>query len=58
MRPHIFRQHRRAMKLTQDELGTKLGISARSIKRYEAGRIEIPQRTIIALEALVKDAGL
>jgi transcriptional regulator with XRE-family HTH domain len=53
MRPHIFRQHRRDLGLTQDEFADALGLSKRQVGRYEAGRAPIPPRTVLAVEALV-----
>lgn len=52
MRPHIFRQSRKALKLTQAELAAALGICTRQVGRYEAGRAVVPARTVLALEAL------
>jgi transcriptional regulator with XRE-family HTH domain len=50
MRPHEFRAERVALKLTQDQLAEKLGISKRQIGRYESGRAPISARTVNAFK--------
>ena len=53
MRAHVFREQRKALKLTQEELADALDLSKRQIGRYESGRATVPARTALAFEALI-----
>lgn len=47
-----IRKTRKAMGLTQTELGSELGISAGTISRFETGDLIPNARTLLALETL------
>lgn len=49
-----FKSIRKALRLRQDELGKRLGISRVSVTRYENGTVRIPKSRAIALENLMK----
>ena len=47
-----FKRKREKLKLTQEELGKRLGKSRPSIARYEAGVIPIPKVVEMALKVI------
>ena len=48
-----IKETRKALGLTQAELGFKLGITGATVSRLESGEIEPSVRDILAIEALV-----
>jgi repressor LexA len=55
MRPHEFRQTRRLLQLTQNQLADKLRTTRRSVIRYEDGSRRIPGMAEVALQHLAMD---
>jgi repressor LexA len=55
MRPHEFRQTRRLLELTQNQLAEKLRTTRRSVIRYEDGSRRIPGMAEVALQHLAMD---
>jgi predicted transcriptional regulator len=53
-----MKQTRKALGLTQSELGEKLGVDGSIISKMESGTVPIGPRTVLALEALLTRAGI
>ncbi len=51
-----IKQTRKALGLTQAELGEKLGIDGSVISKMEGGTVPVGPRTVLALEALLTRA--
>jgi DNA-binding transcriptional regulator YiaG len=49
-----LRKIRRAMGLSQDELSKKIDVSARGVRRWENGEVEIPKIAELALRYLAE----
>ncbi len=50
---------RRALGLSQKELGEKLGLNQSTISRFETGELEVDERTLLAIDALkMRAAGI
>lgn len=52
--PEGLRQSREALRLTQDELATQLGVTRRSIIYMERGERPIERRTVLAVLYLLE----
>ncbi len=54
--PGRFRKLREFMDYSQAELGKLMGVAGRSVRRWEAGRMQIPKVAGMALEFIVLKA--
>ena len=52
-----IKQARKALGLTQAELGSQLGIDHSVVSKMEGGTVPIGPRTALAIEALLNRAG-
>lgn len=46
------RRERETLRMTQDELAKKIGVTNTTVSRWETGRLDIPLSQIIKLEAV------
>ena len=51
-----FRRLRESMDYSQAQLGKQMGVAGRSVRRWEAGRMQIPKVAGMALEFIVLKA--
>ncbi len=54
--PGRFRKLRESMDYSQAQLGKLMGVAGRSVRRWEAGRMQIPKVVGMALELIVLKA--
>ena len=52
-----IKQARKALGLTQAELGNQLGVDHSVVSKMEGGSLPVGQRTALAIEALLNRAG-
>lgn len=46
------------LKMSQEELATAAGVGIQSVKRFEAGRIEPREDTIMRIQAALEERGI
>lgn len=55
MTPNELQRARSALKMTQQELATALGVARNTVARWEMGSWGIPTTTTLAVKSLVKE---
>ncbi|MFQ5545620.1 MAG: helix-turn-helix domain-containing protein [Acidiferrobacterales bacterium] len=56
MSRHLFKMLRRSIGLSQTKLAREMGVTLRTVSRWERGNFPIPRLAELALKAIFKEA--